>query len=220
MSWQLSGTYFENCNCDVTCPCAVSGFSVPGDNERCIVLLAFHVDSGKIDDVDVSGLSYAVLADAPGAMAEGTGASGCSWTRPRRRSRPKRSLRSPRASAVAHRLPSTPSSASCSAWRRWRRVQGRRSAALGAHRRPCRRRDRALRARGCVGAHAAHGRPPPGELDADRCARDRSKVRRLDRARRRRQVWARGAVFVEWLHTTHGRRSSSRCSAPRSSPGS
>ena len=71
MSWRLSGTYFENCNCNVTCPCAISGFSVPGDNERCIVLLAFHVDSGEIDGVDVSGLSYAVLADAPGMMAEG-----------------------------------------------------------------------------------------------------------------------------------------------------
>jgi hypothetical protein len=71
VGWRLSGTYFENCNCDVACPCAVSGFTVPGDHERCIVLLAFHVDSGEIDDVDVSGLSYAVLADAPGAMAEG-----------------------------------------------------------------------------------------------------------------------------------------------------
>ncbi len=71
MSWRLSGTYFENCNCEVTCPCAVSGFTVPADNDRCIVLLAFHVDSGEIDGVDVSGLSYAVLADAPGAMAEG-----------------------------------------------------------------------------------------------------------------------------------------------------
>lgn len=71
MSWHLSGTYFENCNCKVTCPCAVSGFSEPGDEERCIVLLAFHVDAGEIDGIDVSGLSYAVLADAPGAMAEG-----------------------------------------------------------------------------------------------------------------------------------------------------
>lgn len=71
MSWHLSGTYFENCNCKVTCPCAVSGFAEPGDEERCIVLLAFHVEDGEIDGVDVSGLSYAVLADAPGAMAEG-----------------------------------------------------------------------------------------------------------------------------------------------------
>jgi hypothetical protein len=71
MAWRLEGTYFENCNCNVTCPCAVSGFLVPGDNERCVVLLAFHVDSGDIDGVDVSGLSYAVLADAPGAMGKG-----------------------------------------------------------------------------------------------------------------------------------------------------
>jgi hypothetical protein len=71
MSWNLSGTYFENCNCDVTCPCAVSGFAVPGDHERCIVLLAFHVENGEIDGTDVSGLSYAILADAPGAMVEG-----------------------------------------------------------------------------------------------------------------------------------------------------
>src|SRR3954452_21708755 len=70
-NWRLSGTYFENCNCKVTCPCAVSGFAEPGDEERCIVLLAFHIDAGEIDGTDVSGLSYAVLADAPGAMAEG-----------------------------------------------------------------------------------------------------------------------------------------------------
>lgn len=44
---------------------------MPGDHERCIVLLAFHIDSGEIDGVGVDGLSYAVLADAPGAMAEG-----------------------------------------------------------------------------------------------------------------------------------------------------
>lgn len=71
MDWQLRGTFFENCNCDVACPCAVSGFSVAGDQERCVVLLAFHVESGEIDGLDVSGLSYAVLADAPGMMAEG-----------------------------------------------------------------------------------------------------------------------------------------------------
>jgi hypothetical protein len=71
MSWSLSGTYFENCNCDVACPCAVSGFAVPADNERCLVLLAFHVDEGEIDGIDVSGLGYAIVADAPGAMAAG-----------------------------------------------------------------------------------------------------------------------------------------------------
>ena len=71
MSWELQGTYFENCNCDAVCPCAASGFAVPADNERCLVVLAFHVDTGEIDGVDVSGLSYALAVDAPGAMGEG-----------------------------------------------------------------------------------------------------------------------------------------------------
>src|SRR5206468_3646671 len=60
VTWQLSGRYFENCNCDVTCPCAVSGFAVPGDRERCIVLLVFREDGarhsvriGEFADVEV-----------------------------------------------------------------------------------------------------------------------------------------------------------------------
>jgi hypothetical protein len=71
MAWRLEGTYFENCNCDAVCPCAATGFAVPADNERCLVMLAFHVDSGEIDGLDVSDLSYAIVVDAPGAMAEG-----------------------------------------------------------------------------------------------------------------------------------------------------
>lgn len=71
MSWRLEGTYFENCNCEAVCPCAATGFAVPADGDRCLVMLAFHVDSGEIDGVDVSGLSYAVVVDAPGVMAEG-----------------------------------------------------------------------------------------------------------------------------------------------------
>jgi hypothetical protein len=71
MAWRLEGTYFENCNCDVLCPCAASYFVLPADNERCHVTLVFHVDDGEIDGVDVSGLTYAVVADTPGMMADG-----------------------------------------------------------------------------------------------------------------------------------------------------
>ena len=71
MAWRLEGTYFENCNCDVACPCGASSFLVPADNERCVVILVFHVDSGEVEGVDVSGLSLAVVADAPGRMADG-----------------------------------------------------------------------------------------------------------------------------------------------------
>jgi hypothetical protein len=65
MAWNLKGTYFENCNCNMVCPCSTSGLTMPADNERCRVVLAFHVDSGKVDGVDVGNLSVAVLADTP-----------------------------------------------------------------------------------------------------------------------------------------------------------
>jgi len=55
----------------VLCPCGASFFALPADNERCTVTLVFHVNKGEIDGVDVSGLSWAVVCDTPGMMAEG-----------------------------------------------------------------------------------------------------------------------------------------------------
>ncbi|MFD7835266.1 DUF1326 domain-containing protein [Streptomyces sp. NPDC059761] len=71
MAWRIEGTYFENCNCNMVCPCSTSGLSAPADYDRCQVVLAFHVDSGQVGDVDVSGLTVAVVADAPPLMSEG-----------------------------------------------------------------------------------------------------------------------------------------------------
>jgi hypothetical protein len=70
MAWKLDGTYFENCSCDVPCPCTVS-FSIGADYDRCEVLLAFNVESGEVDGVDVSGLTAAVVADTPKVMTDG-----------------------------------------------------------------------------------------------------------------------------------------------------
>lgn len=71
MAWRITGTYFENCSCNMVCPCGTSGFTMPADYERCRVVLAFHVDSGVVDGVDVSGLSVAVVADTPQEMLSG-----------------------------------------------------------------------------------------------------------------------------------------------------
>src|ERR687885_171356 len=71
MAWRLEGTYFENCPCDMVCPCTTSGLTMPADVERCLLVLVFHVDSGEIDGTDVSGLTVAMLVDAPQVMAEG-----------------------------------------------------------------------------------------------------------------------------------------------------
>ena len=71
MAWQLSGTYFENCSCDMVCPCTTSGLTMPADSERCRVVLAFHIEQGEVEGVDVSGKTVVILADTPALMSEG-----------------------------------------------------------------------------------------------------------------------------------------------------
>jgi hypothetical protein len=71
MAWKLGGTYFENCNCEWVCPCTVSSLTSPATQDRCQVVLVYHVASGQVDGVDVSGLSVAVVADTPQMMTDG-----------------------------------------------------------------------------------------------------------------------------------------------------
>ncbi len=71
MAWRLEGTYTENCNCDVVCPCAASAFAAPATYDRCNAVLAFHIDSGEVDGTDVSDLSVVLVLDSPRQMSEG-----------------------------------------------------------------------------------------------------------------------------------------------------
>jgi hypothetical protein len=70
MSWQIEGRYFENCTCEAVCPCTVS-LALGADYDRCRVVLVFHVDSGEVEGVDVSGLTLAAVGDTPKYMHEG-----------------------------------------------------------------------------------------------------------------------------------------------------
>jgi hypothetical protein len=73
-SWQLSGDYFENCNCDVVCPCLVSAAAPLTSRPTqgfCDVGLFFHIDRGRYDQVTLDGLNVAVMAHTPGPMGEG-----------------------------------------------------------------------------------------------------------------------------------------------------
>ena len=72
--WQLSGDYFENCNCNVVCPCLVSAgapLTARPSQGSCDVALVFHIDRGRYDQVSLDGLNVAVIAHTPGAMADG-----------------------------------------------------------------------------------------------------------------------------------------------------
>ena len=71
MAWRLEGTYIENCNCDVVCPCAASAFAAPATYDRCNAVLAWHIDSGEVDGTDVSDLSVVLVLDTPRQMSEG-----------------------------------------------------------------------------------------------------------------------------------------------------
>ena len=70
MAWKLEGQYFENCSCDVPCPCTVS-LDLGADRDRCNAFLVFQVESGEVDGTDVSGLTVALVADTPKVMSEG-----------------------------------------------------------------------------------------------------------------------------------------------------
>jgi hypothetical protein len=70
MAWQLDGTYFETCSCEVVCPCTAS-LALGAHYERCRVTLVFHVVDGDVEGTDVSGLTVAAVADTPKVMSEG-----------------------------------------------------------------------------------------------------------------------------------------------------
>ena len=70
VAWSLSGRYFENCTCNVVCPCTAS-LALGADFDRCQVVLVFHVDDGEVDGVDVSGLTVAAVGDTPKVMTDG-----------------------------------------------------------------------------------------------------------------------------------------------------
>ena len=71
MAWRLEGTYFESCSCDAVCPCTWSALTARATLDRCRALLAYHVQSGEIAGVDVSGLSFALFLDTPPVMSQG-----------------------------------------------------------------------------------------------------------------------------------------------------
>lgn len=60
LSWQVSGTYFEVCNCEAVCPCRWEGErrkGQPSTYETCDFALSWRITEGRIGSLDLSGLS-------------------------------------------------------------------------------------------------------------------------------------------------------------------
>ena len=70
-SWKIDGEYFENCNCDVLCPCITSNLQGKPTQGHCDVVFAFHITKGMFDGVKLDGLNTVLAATTPGSMASG-----------------------------------------------------------------------------------------------------------------------------------------------------
>ena len=66
-TWNLTGTYFETCNCDVACPCV---FLSPPTQGECTVLIAWHIDKGQFGDITLDDFNVALAVHSPGHMLE------------------------------------------------------------------------------------------------------------------------------------------------------
>jgi hypothetical protein len=74
VQWDLTGDYFENCNCSVVCPCLVSKAAPLTSRPTagvCDLPLFFHIERGSYGGVALDGLNVALAIHAPGPMADG-----------------------------------------------------------------------------------------------------------------------------------------------------
>lgn len=69
--WQITGEYFEACNCDFVCPCPTSGLAATPTKGHCDAGLVFRVERGHYGPTKLDGLSFAVLLHTPGPMIQG-----------------------------------------------------------------------------------------------------------------------------------------------------
>ena len=72
-AWQVSGTYYEVCNCDAICPCRKQGEKKGGRSTygHCDFALSWCIKNGNAEEIDLSGLSVVLAGtyndDEPGA---------------------------------------------------------------------------------------------------------------------------------------------------------
>jgi hypothetical protein len=68
--YSLEGTLLEVCSCNVLCPCWIGE---DPDGGECDSVVAYHIDSGQITGLDVSGRSAVMSTTSPATSSRGTG---------------------------------------------------------------------------------------------------------------------------------------------------
>jgi hypothetical protein len=70
MAWRIKAKYYEACNCELGCPCNMSGFPSHG---KCEGVVSALITEGERDGVDLAGAKFAGAVKWPGAIHEGNG---------------------------------------------------------------------------------------------------------------------------------------------------
>lgn len=68
MAYSVEGQLLEACSCGGPCPCWVGD---DPDGGTCDTVIAYHYEKGHINDVDVAGLTLALVAHVPGNILKG-----------------------------------------------------------------------------------------------------------------------------------------------------
>jgi hypothetical protein len=73
LSWRISGSYLEACNCEAICPCRRIGGRPGGRSTygECLGALSWIVREGGVDDIDLAGIKAVLVSryhdDEPGS---------------------------------------------------------------------------------------------------------------------------------------------------------
>jgi hypothetical protein len=67
-TYLLEGTMLEACDCNVLCPCWIGE---DPDGGTCNAVFAYHIEQGRVGDVDVSGLTWLGVTHIPGNILHG-----------------------------------------------------------------------------------------------------------------------------------------------------
>ena len=70
-AWNISGQYYETCNCDFVCPCLLGQMTLAPTKGSCSFAMGFQIERGSYGAVSLDGLGFIVLGFTPEAMIKG-----------------------------------------------------------------------------------------------------------------------------------------------------
>jgi hypothetical protein len=70
MAWRIAGSYAASCSCNLICPCPVDG-TPTGPDDECKGFIVFSIQNGNLDEVDLSGVNFALYNYFPSNLTAG-----------------------------------------------------------------------------------------------------------------------------------------------------